>query len=214
MTGHPTERATENDGRAIDSLFATLVASMDVPERRLHDRLVDEADRNGLLDVSYRTLDSPLGSLLLAATSEGVVRIAFDREDHDVVLARLASQISPRILRTPRRLDSAATQLDEYFGGRRRDFDVPIDLRLAHGFRRAVLTHLRQIAYGETASYAMIAAASGSPAAVRAVGSACANNPLPLLVPCHRVVRSDGSTGEYLGGAEAKHTLLAMEANS
>ena len=102
--------------------------------------------------------------------------------------------------------------MDEYFSGRRRAFDVPIDLQLAHGFRRIVLTHLRDIAYGETASYAMVAAASGSPAAVRAVGSACATNPLPLVVPCHRVVRSDGSIGQYLGGTETKQALLAMEA--
>jgi len=195
----------------IDDLFAALTTSDDA-ERQLHRRLVDEAERDGVLDVSYRTIDSPVGSLLLAATREGLVRVAFDREDHDAVLARLAAEISPRILRAPHRLDGAATQLDEYFGGRRRTFDVPIDLQLAHGFRRTVLTHLGEIAYGETASYAMVAAASGSPAAVRAVGSACANNPLPLVVPCHRVVRSDGSIGQYLGGTDAKQALLAMEA--
>ena len=195
----------------IDDLFAALTTSDDT-ERQLHTRLVDEAERDGVLDVSYRTIDSPVGSLLLAATREGLVRVAFDREDHDAVLARLAAEISPRILLAPHRLDGAATQLDEYFGGRRRTFDVPIDLQLAHGFRRTVLTHLRDIAYGETASYAMVAAASGSPAAVRAVGSACANNPLPLVVPCHRVVRSDGSIGQYLGGTDAKQALLAMEA--
>ena len=211
MTAHRSASPTENDAREIEGLLTALVTSDDVAEQRLHDRLVDEAERDGLLDVSYRTIDSPLGPLLLAATPQGLVRVAFDREDHEAVLARLATQISPRILRTPRRLDGAATQLDEYFGGRRRAFDVPIDLRLAHGFRRTVLTHLRDIGYGETASYAMVAVAAGSPAAVRAVGSACANNPLPLLVPCHRVVRSDGSTGEYLGGTEAKQTLLAME---
>jgi methylated-DNA-[protein]-cysteine S-methyltransferase len=195
----------------IDDLFAALTTSDDA-ERQLHTRLVDEAERDGVLDVSYRTVDSPVGSLLLAATPEGLVRVAFDREDHDAVLARLAAEISPRILLAPHRLDGAATQLDEYFDGRRRTFDVPIDLQLAHGFRRTVLTHLRDIAYGETASYAMVAAASGSPAAVRAVGSACAKNPLPLVVPCHRVVRSDGSIGQYLGGTDAKQALLAMEA--
>jgi methylated-DNA-[protein]-cysteine S-methyltransferase len=204
-----TNEATEQ--QVIDDLFTSIAASGDT-ERRLHSRLVDEADRNGLLDVSYRTIDSPVGSLLLAATADGLVRVAFDREDHDLVLARLAAEISPRILRAPRRLDGAAAQLDEYFSGRRRTFDVPIDLQLAHGFRRTVLTHLRDIAYGETASYALVAAAAGSPAAVRAVGSACANNPLPLVVPCHRVVRSDGSIGQYLGGTETKQTLLAMEA--
>jgi len=208
-----TNDSTINDStgqQVIDDLFAALTG--DDIEQLLHTRLVDEAERDGVLDVSYRTIDSPVGSLLLAATREGLVRVAFDREDHDAVLAHLATEISPRILLAPHRLDGAATQLDEYFGGRRRTFDVPIDLQLAHGFRRTVLTHLRDIAYGETASYAMIAAASGSPAAVRAVGSACANNPLPLVVPCHRVVRSDGSIGQYLAGTETKQALLAMEA--
>ena len=207
-----TSADTDHDQQMIDDLFAAITTRGDDAERRLHTRLVDEAERDGVLDVSYRTIDSPIGPLLLAATPEGLVRVAFDREDHDVVLADLANDISPRILQAPRRLDGAATQLDEYFGGRRRAFDVPIDLQLAHGFRRTVLTHLRDIAYGETASYAMVAAASGSPTAVRAVGSACANNPLPLVVPCHRVVRSDGSIGQYRGGAEAKRSLLAMEA--
>jgi methylated-DNA-[protein]-cysteine S-methyltransferase len=179
---------------------------------RLHDRLVADADHDGLLDLAYRTVDSPIGSLLLVATPAGLVRVAFDREGHDVVLARLADDISPRVLRAPARLDAAAAQLEEYFAGRRRGFDVPIDFRLAHGFRRTVLDHLREIAYGSTASYAAVAAAAGSPNAVRAVGTACARNPLPVVVPCHRVVRSDGSVGQYLGGTEAKETLLALEA--
>ena len=207
-----TDAGTDRDQQVIDDLFAAITTPDDAPDRRLHTRLVDEAERDGVLDVSYRIIDSPIGPLLLAATPEGLVRVAFGGEDHDVVLAHLATDISPRILRTPRRLDGAATQLDEYFSGRRRAFDVPIDFQLAHGFRRTVLTHLRDIAYGETASYAMVAAASGSPNAVRAVGSACANNPLPLVVPCHRVVRSDGSIGQYRGGTEAKQALLAMEA--
>jgi len=205
-----TSTRESTDQHMIDALFAA--PTDDDTEQQLHTRLVDEAERDGVLDVSYRTIDSPVGSLLLAATAEGLVRIAFDREDHEAVLSRLATDISPRILRAPHRLDGAAAQLDEYFGGRRRTFDVPIDLQLAHGFRRTVLNHLRDIAYGETASYAMVAEASGSPAAVRAVGSACANNPLPLVVPCHRVVRSDGSIGQYLGGTETKQALLAMEA--
>jgi methylated-DNA-[protein]-cysteine S-methyltransferase len=206
-----TNADTDRDQQMIDALFAaSTTRGLDADV--LHSRLVDGAERDGVLDVSYRTIDSPIGPLLLAATPEGLVRVAFDREDHDVVLADLAHDISPRILQAPRRLDGVATQLDEYFSGRRRAFDVPIDLQLAHGFRRTVLMHLRDIAYGETASYAMVAAASGSTNAVRAVGSACANNPLPLVVPCHRVVRSDGSIGQYLGGTETKQALLAMEA--
>jgi methylated-DNA-[protein]-cysteine S-methyltransferase len=205
-TNQPTDR------QVIDGLLAAITTPDVDTKRRLHARLVDAAERDGVLDVSYRTIDSPVGSLLLAATPAGLVRIAFDGEDHEAVLARLASAISPRILRAPRRLDGAASQLDEYFGGRRREFDVPLDLQLARGFRRTVLTHLRHIAYGETASYAMVAAAAGKPAAVRAVGSACASNPLPLVVPCHRVVRSDGSIGQYVGGRDTKQALLAMEA--
>ena len=181
-------------------------------DARLHSRLAALAGKQGLLDVSYRTVDSPVGLLLLAATGEGLVRVAFSCEDHDAVLARLAGDISPRILRAPRRLDEAAHQLDEYFAGKRRAFSVPVDLQLAHGFRRSVLEHLRRIPYGVTQSYAAVARAAGNPSAVRAAASACSHNPLPLVVPCHRVVRSDGTTGEYLGGPEAKRALLAMEA--
>ena len=177
----------------------------------LHDRLAAAAESAGLLDIAYRTVDSPFGSLLLAATSEGLVRVAFDREGHDTVLGALARTISPRIMRTPRRLDAAARELDEYFSGRRRTFEVPVDLRLARGFRRTVLDNLRQIPYGVTRSYAAVAEAAGHPAAVRAVGSACSHNPVPVVVPCHRVVRSDGTAGNYLGGPEAKAALLALE---
>nr|MDP9006965.1 methylated-DNA--[protein]-cysteine S-methyltransferase [Actinomycetota bacterium] len=171
-----------------------------------------EAERRQLLDVAYRTVDSPIGSLLLAATTQGIVRIAFHIEDHHTVLEVLAERVSPRVLRAPARLDEVARQLDEYFSGARRSFDLPVDLRLAHGFRRSVLDHLRDIPYGATASYSTVAAAAGSPAAVRAVGSACANNPVPLVVPCHRVVRSDGAIGQYLGGVETKKALLSLEA--
>jgi len=183
-----------------------------VPEESLRARLAAGAERHGLLDVSYRTIDSPLGPLLLAATGKGLVRVAFSQEDHDAVLSRLASDISPRILRTPRRLDKAARELDEYFAGKRRAFTVPVDLQLAHGFRRAVLVHLREIPYGATESYTAVARAAGHPTAVRAAAGACSHNPLPVVVPCHRVVRSDGTLGEYLGGPAAKRTLLAMEA--
>ncbi|MDS0138963.1 MULTISPECIES: methylated-DNA--[protein]-cysteine S-methyltransferase [unclassified Amycolatopsis] len=178
----------------------------------MHERLVADAARQGLLDVAYHTVDTPLGPLLLAATEQGLVKVAFDRQDHDAVLAELAAAISPRILRAPARLDPVARQLEEYFTGRRQAFDVPLDLRLARGFRRAVLDHLAEIAYGRTESYAQVAAAAGSPKAVRAVGTACALNPVPVVLPCHRVVRSDGSYGQYAGGPEAKRALLTLEA--
>lgn len=179
---------------------------------RLHQRLERNADADGLLDVAYRTIDSPVGTLLLATTAVGLVRVAYDIEGHDAVLARLADTVSPRILRAPARLDATARQVEEYFAKRRTTFDVPIDLRLAEGFRRNVIEHLRDIGYGRRESYATVAAAIGHPRAVRAVGTACAHNPLPVVIPCHRVVRSDGSTGSYVGGPLAKSTLLDLEA--
>ena len=179
---------------------------------RLHQRLERDADSAGVLDVAYRTVDTPVGTLLLAATTAGLVRVAYDVEGHDAVLAGLADRISPRVLRAPARLDSAARQIDEYFAKRRTVFEVPVDLRLADGFRRNVIEHLRDIAYGRRESYATVAAAIGHPRAVRAVGTACAHNPLPVVIPCHRVVRSDGSTGQYVGGPLAKSTLLDLEA--
>ena len=178
---------------------------------RLHQRLERNAATDELLDVAYRTVDSPVGTLLLAATTVGLVRVAYDVEGHDAVLAKLADSVSPRVLRAPARLDAAARQLDEYFTKRRTDFEVPVDLRLADGFRRSVIEHLRDIGYGRRESYAEVAAAIGSPRAVRAVGSACGHNPLPVVIPCHRVVRSDGSTGQYVGGAAAKSALLELE---
>jgi methylated-DNA-[protein]-cysteine S-methyltransferase len=179
---------------------------------RLHERLAAAASREGILDVGYRTLDTPVGTLLLAATEQGLVRVAYPSAGHDAALAQLATLVSPRVLRAPGRLDPVARQLEEYFGHRRRAFDVPLDLRLAKGFRRSVLAWLQQIPYGATESYARVAAATGSPRAVRAVGSACATNPVPIVVPCHRVVRSDGSAGGYAGGPEAKRALLSLEA--
>jgi methylated-DNA-[protein]-cysteine S-methyltransferase len=178
---------------------------------RLHDGLVARSTEAGLLDIAYRTVDGPLGSLLVAATQVGLVRVAFQDEDHDAVLAALAADIGPRILHDARRLDAVAAQLDDYFAARRRRFDVPIDLRLARGFRRDVLEQLRLIPFGTTASYTDVARAAGSARAVRAVGTACATNPVPVVVPCHRVVRSDGAIGAYRGGVEAKRWLLDLE---
>lgn len=181
----------------------------------LHSRLERDADDAGLLDVAYRTVDTPVGALLLAATPIGLVRVAFGAEDTAAgaaALADLAAEVSPRILRSPARLDEAARQVDEYFAGRRRHFTVPVDLRLARGFRRAVVEHLQNIGYGQRESYANVATAVGNPRAVRAVGTACAHNPLPVVIGCHRVVRSDGSIGQYAGGPAAKAALLALEA--
>ncbi|WP_196772569.1 methylated-DNA--[protein]-cysteine S-methyltransferase [Mycobacterium colombiense] len=178
----------------------------------LRARLATAAQAEGLLDIAYRIVDSPVGALLIAATELGLVRVAYASEGHDAVLQSLADRISPRILLAPGRLDTAARQLDEYFAGKRRDFGVPLDWRLSAGFRNTVLRHLPEIGYGHTASYAAVAKLAGNPNAVRAVGSACATNPLPVVVPCHRVVRSDGAMGGYLGGVEAKRILLTLEA--
>lgn len=194
-----------------DAIFAALPSSDEDANRRLHRRLIEAAAAEGLLDVAYRTLNTPVGTLLLAATTTGLVRVAYDREGHEAVLARLAERISPRIMLAPARLDAAAREIDEYFAGRRCTFDVPLDFRLASGFRRDVLAQLSAIGYGRTASYAAVAAAAGNPKAVRAAGTACATNPLPVVIPCHRVVRADGSVGGYVGGIEAKRILLTLE---
>ena len=194
------------------NIFDALATDEAATLTRLHHRLEQDADTADVLDVAYRTVDTPVGTLLLAATTAGLVRVAYDIEGHDAVLAGLADRISPRVLRAPARLDSAARQIDEYFAKRRTVFEVPVDLRLAEGFRRNVIEHLRDIGYGRRESYAAVAAAIGHPRAVRAVGTACAHNPLPVVIPCHRVVRSDGSTGQYVGGPLAKSTLLDLEA--
>ncbi|MHA6757922.1 methylated-DNA--[protein]-cysteine S-methyltransferase [Streptacidiphilus sp. PAMC 29251] len=193
-------------------LFAALPYDDDATMSRLRARLAARAQQQGILDVAYRTLDTPVGSLLLAATEEGLVRVAFAVQDHQAVLQHLSGTVSPRILHAPARLDQASRQIDEYFAGRRRAFELPLDWRLSKGFRLEVLRHLAGIGYGGTESYAQVALAAGSPRAVRAVGTACATNPLPVIVPCHRVVRSDGTAGQYVGGTDAKHILLSLEA--
>jgi methylated-DNA-[protein]-cysteine S-methyltransferase len=179
--------------------------------RRLRVRLEQSAEAEGLLDVAYTTVDSPVGPLLLAATPRGLVRLAYRTEDHDLVLDTLAQRLSPRVLRAPRRLDAAARQLEEYFGGQRQEFSLPLDLSLSRGFRQLVQRRLPGIRYGQTCTYGQLAELVGNPKAVRAVGTACATNPLPVVVPCHRVLKADGTPGGYVGGLEAKVTLLALE---
>jgi methylated-DNA-[protein]-cysteine S-methyltransferase len=196
----------------LENLFDALGGDDSDALARLHSRLERDAEQADLLDVAYRTVDTPLGSLLLAATTAGLVRVAYASEGHDAVLASLADKVSPRILRAPARLDGAAREIDEYFAGSRTHFDLPLDLRLTDGFRREVIEHLSEIGYGHRESYAAVAAAIGRPRAVRAVGTACARNPLPVVIPCHRVVRTDGSIGQYVGGVDAKQTLLTLEA--
>jgi methylated-DNA-[protein]-cysteine S-methyltransferase len=196
------------------SLSAEFFASPTDPDTlsRLRHRLGQAAEAAGLLDVAYTTIDSPVGGLLLAATPRGLVRVAYEIEDHDDVLDTLSQRLSRRVLRAPRRLDPAARQLDEYFSGQRRAFDLPLDLSLSSGFRQLVQRHLPEIGYGQTRTYGQVAALVGNPKAVRAVGTACATNPLPLVVPCHRVLRTDGTLGGYVGGSLVKRALLSLEA--
>lgn len=196
-----------------DDIVQILSAPVDAETlSRLHNRLAEQAERADVLDVAYTVVESPVGQLLLAATERGLVRVAYASEDHARVLDTLAQKLSPRVLRAPKRLDLAARELDEYFAGRRRIFDVPLDLSLSRGFRQLVQQQLPEIAYGQTRSYREVAELVGSPRAVRAVGTACATNPLPVVVPCHRVLRTDGTLGGYIGGPDAKTTLLHLEA--
>jgi methylated-DNA-[protein]-cysteine S-methyltransferase len=193
----------------LDALRAVDEATL----QRLRDGLARRAAESDLLDLAYRTVDSPLGPLLLVASERGLTRVAFANQGHDQVLSELAATISPRVLEAPQRLEPAARELDEYFAGRRRAFDLPLDATTSGEFRRIVQQLLPTIAYGHTVSYTELATLAGRPAATRAVGTACATNPLPVVVPCHRVLRSDGSLGGYLGGLEAKRTLLDLERN-
>ncbi len=178
----------------------------------LRGELLERADREHLIDLAYERHDSPFGTLLVVAGEAGILRIALDVEEESAVLEDLARRVSPRIGRLGR--DPVATarrQLDEYFNGRLHRFDLPLDWRLTRGFRRDVLRETATIPYGSTASYSQMAERAGSPRAVRAAGSALATNPLPIVVPCHRVLRSDGKVGAYLGGTSMKEALLEME---
>lgn len=209
-----THTGAADNSRAIDTFATRLLAATEpAPEHLslLHQRLENAADGAGILDIAYTTIDSPVGRLLLAATEKGLLRVAFEIENHEAVLEKLESKVSQRILRAPGRLDAAAREIDDYFARRRTTFDLPLDYSLSRGFRGIVQRHLPEIAYGSTQSYKEVAELVGNPRAVRAVGTACATNPLPIVVPCHRVLRTDGTLGGYAGGLEAKVALLALE---
>ena len=180
--------------------------------RAARDRLVARAGAEDLVDVGYADHETPLGVVRIGATRQGIVRLVLPEEDAERELQDLADRVSPRIVRTgTAELTAARRELDEYFAGRRRTFDVPLDWALTRAFRREVLRATAAIPYGETASYRHVATAAGSPGAVRAAGTALATNPVPILVPCHRVLRSDGGLGQYRGGTDAKERLLALE---
>jgi len=181
-------------------------------DQALRTRFLERADAEKLVDVAVTTMDSPVGTLLLIATPKGIVRIAFETENRDDVLGEVAEHVSPRILEAPRRLDPLRRELDRYFAGKLRDFDVPIDWTLTGDFARRVLRRTARIPYGSVASYGEVAMDLGTPRGARAVGNALGSNPIPVVVPCHRVVRTGGAIGGYGGGLPRKRWLLALEA--
>jgi methylated-DNA-[protein]-cysteine S-methyltransferase len=176
--------------------------------------LARRAAEEGLLDVAYTTVDAPFGRMLVAATPNGLVRTAFDKESADEVLTELADRISPRVLEAPARLDEVRREMDEYFEGRRTEFELPIDWQLSHGFLLRAREACAAIPYGEVRTYKELAEAAGSPEAVRAAGNAMAKNPIPIVVPCHRVLRTGGGLGGYGGGLECKRWLLDLESGT
>ena len=200
------------DGALERSLRAARATSDPAALQRLRRALAEEAARADLIDVAFERHETPLGTIVVGATREGLVRIGLPSEDEGEVLQQLADRLSPRILRaSSEALVLTRRQLDEYFARARRRFDIPLDWRLATGFRREVLRATAAIPYGETSSYRDVATRAGSPNAVRAAGTALATNPLPIVVPCHRVLRTGGGLGQYRGGPEAKAALLALE---
>jgi methylated-DNA-[protein]-cysteine S-methyltransferase len=196
----------------IDPLERALRRAAETPSAGPLPQLELPASAAGLLDVAYAILESPVGKLLLASTPRGLVRIAYlDGADDDAVLADLAARISPRVLAAPRRLDEPRRELDEYFAGLRQRFEIGLDWRLTQGFGRRVLKATARIPYGGVSNYKRVATAAGSPRGHRAAGNALGSNPLPIIVPCHRVLHSDGGLGGYTGGLERKRVLLGVE---
>jgi len=186
-------------------------AMPDLDPARVTVELARRADAEGLLDVAWSTLDTPLGPIAVFVTRRGLVRVAYDRENFGAVADEVAERVSPRVLLAPRRTDAVRTQLDAYFAKGRRAFDLPIDWTLVRGFNQGVLRATAAIPYGEVASYGDVASAAGSPRAARAAGNALAGNPIPIVVPCHRVIHADGGLGGYTGGLETKRFLLRLE---
>lgn len=181
------------------------------PSQEALRQLAGRAEREGLVDVAYAQVDSPFGPLTVAATERGLVRVAYPERPLDQVLGRLAEVVSPRVLEAPTRLDAIRRELEEYFAGRRRRFEAPIDWALTAGFFRRVLQATARIGYGQVRTYAEVAELAGNVKAVRAAGNGLGSNPIPVVVPCHRVVRTGGGLGGYTGGLERKEFLLGLE---
>ncbi|HEX3174918.1 MAG TPA: methylated-DNA--[protein]-cysteine S-methyltransferase [Solirubrobacterales bacterium] len=177
------------------------------------ERLGERAEAEGLLDVAYATIDSPFGPLLLAATPRGLVKVHLPASGYsdEETLEELAARVSPRVLEAPARLDDARRQLERYFEGGLTEFELPLDWRLSKDFRLRALRAIARIPYGQTRSYTEIAKSAGNERAVRAAGTACGSNPIPIVVPCHRVLRSGGALGGYGGGLPMKEALLRLE---
>jgi methylated-DNA-[protein]-cysteine S-methyltransferase len=197
----------ENSGASSERTDAATAGEAAAAAGRLSTRIAAE----GLADVSYAPLDSPFGTMLVAATKRGLVRLAFPEEPAESVLERLARRISPRIVETSDGLDSIRRELDEYFSGHRRRFELPLDWTLVGPFGRRVLRVTAEIPYGGVLSYREVAADAGSPRGSRAAGNALGANPIPIVIPCHRVLRSGGALGGYGGGVERKRWLLELE---
>jgi methylated-DNA-[protein]-cysteine S-methyltransferase len=177
-------------------------------------RTAARAADEGVAEVAYATVDSPVGRLVAVATARGLARLAYEVSGGglDTVLNDVAARLSPAIVEAPARLDDVRRELDEYFAGRRRDFELPLDWAFVRTpFTRGVLRATAEIPFGATSTYRDIAAAAGSPAAYRATGNALGSNPIPIVVPCHRVLASGGGLGGYTGGLERKRALLAIE---
>lgn len=199
----------------MEPIETALMEQPPLPEetwQRVRGEFAGRAGEEGLIDVAYEMHESPYGALLVGATDEGVVRVGLSAEPEEQILLDLAKRISPRIVRASRpSITNTRRQLDQYFEGERHEFELTLDWRLTKGFRREVLIATELIPYGETRSYRDLAVEAGSPNAVRAAGTALATNPLPIVVPCHRVLRTDGKVGNYLGGTPMKEALLALE---
>ncbi|MBD0283423.1 MAG: methylated-DNA--[protein]-cysteine S-methyltransferase [Thermoleophilaceae bacterium] len=197
----------------LDTVLRRAAASLPAqPPAAAARDVADRAAGEGLLDVAYAVVDSPLGPLAVAATPRGLVRVAYlESWPRDEVLEDLAMRISPRVLEAPARLDEQRRELDQYFEGRRAGFELPIDWSVVRGFTRKVLRETARIDFGELRTYADVASGAGSPRAVRAAGNALGANPMPIVVPCHRVVRTGGALGGYTGGIERKEFLLRLE---
>ena len=176
-------------------------------------RFAARAAESGDADVAYAVVDTPAGRVVAARTPTGLVRLAYEDFNGglDQVLESLAARLSPRIVEAPARLDDTRRELDEYFAGTRRDFDIPIDWTLTTPFARRVLQATAAIPFGETSTYARIAAAAGSPKGARPTGNALGSNPIPIIVPCHRVLATGGGLGGYTGGLSRKELLLGIE---